>query len=70
MDAATSKTITFETMRDMVLTTTIIKSEERSTFRWEGKSKDVVTTFLSRRNRSTSNTTKNNGVVRHITIWL
>ena len=53
MDVATSKNITFETMRDMVLNNTSIKSEDRCTFRWDSKSKDVVTTFISRSIRST-----------------
>jgi hypothetical protein len=43
MDAADSKTITVETMRDMVLNNTIMNSEEINTFRWGSKSKDVVT---------------------------
>jgi hypothetical protein len=55
MDAATSKIITFETMRDMVLNNTSIKSEERYTFSWDAKSKDVVKQFLSRSIRSTVN---------------
>ena len=45
MDVANSKIITFETMRDMVLNNTSIKSEDRYTFRWDAKSKDVVTFF-------------------------
>jgi hypothetical protein len=55
MDAANSKIITFETMRDMVLNNTSIKSEERYTFRWDAKTKDVITNFLSRSIRSTVN---------------
>jgi hypothetical protein len=55
MDAANSKIITFETMRDMVLNNTSIKSEERYTFRWDSISKDVITKFLSRSVRSTVN---------------
>ena len=55
MDATNSKIITFETMRDMVLNNTSIKSEDRYTFRWDSKSKDVITKFLSRSIRSTVN---------------
>ena len=53
MDVANSKIITFETMRDMVLNNTSIKSEDRYTFRWEKASKDVVTKFIGRSIRST-----------------
>ena len=53
MDAANSKIITFETMRDMVLNNTSIKSEDRYTFRWDAKSRNVVTTFFGRSIRST-----------------
>jgi hypothetical protein len=53
MDVANSKIITFETMRDMVLNNTSIKSEERYTFRWDAQSKDVITKCLSRSVRST-----------------
>jgi hypothetical protein len=42
-------------MRDMVLNNTSIKSEERYTFSWDAKSKDVVKQFLSRSIRSTVN---------------
>ena len=45
MDVANSKIITFETMRDMVLNNTSIKSEDIYKFRWDAKSKDVVTFF-------------------------
>ncbi len=45
MDAANSKLVTFETMRDMVLNNAIIKPEEGYTFRWDSKSKNVVTDF-------------------------
>ena len=45
MDSANSKLITFETMRYMVLTNTILKSEDGYTFRWDAKSKDVATKF-------------------------
>ena len=55
MDAANSKIITFETMRDMVLNNTSIKSEDRYTFRWDAKSKDIVTKFIGRSIRSTVN---------------
>jgi hypothetical protein len=55
MDAANSKIITFETMRAMVLNNTSIKSEERYTFRWDTKTKNVITQFLSRSIRSTVN---------------
>ena len=55
MDVANSKIIAFETMRDMVLNDTSIKSEDRYTFRWDAKNKDVVTKFLSRSIRSTVN---------------
>jgi hypothetical protein len=55
MDAANSKIITFETMRDMVLNNTSIKYEEIYTFRWDSTSKDVITNFLSRSIRSTVN---------------
>ena len=53
MDVANSKLITFETMRDMVLSSTSIKSEDRYTFRWDAKSKDVVTQLIGRIIRST-----------------
>jgi hypothetical protein len=55
MDAANSKIITVETMRDMVLNNPSIKSEDRYTFRWDAKSKDVITQLLSRSIRSTVN---------------
>jgi hypothetical protein len=55
MDAANSKIITFETMRAMVLNNTSIKSDKRYTFRWDVKSKDVITQFISRSIRSTVN---------------
>jgi hypothetical protein len=42
-------------MRDMVLNNTSIKSEERYTFRWLAKTKEVVTQFISRSIRSTVN---------------
>ena len=58
MDAATSKLITFETMRDMELNKTILKSEDIYTFRWDAKSKYVVTKCLSRSVRSSFNTTR------------
>ena len=58
MDSANSTIITFETMRDMVLNTTSIKSEARYTFRWDSKSKDVVTQSLSLSISSTVNTTR------------
>ena len=53
MDAANSKIITFETMRDMVLNNTSIKSEDRYTFSWEKASKNVITKFIGRSLRST-----------------
>ena len=53
MDVANSKIITFETMRDMVLNNTSINSEDRYTFRWDQKSKDVITKFIGRSIRST-----------------
>ena len=53
MDVANSKIITFETLRGMVLNTTSIKSEDRYAFKWDSKTKDVVTKFLSRSIRST-----------------
>ena len=45
MDAANSNIITFESMRDMVLNNTSVKSEEMYTSGWDSKSKDVVTCF-------------------------
>ena len=56
MDAANSKPITFETMRDMVINNTSITSEERYTVRWGSKRKNVGTKFLSRSIVSTVNT--------------
>ena len=55
MDVANSKIIAFETMRDMVLNNTSSKSEDRYTFRWDAKTKTVVTQFIGRSIRSTVN---------------
>jgi hypothetical protein len=55
MDETNYKIITFETMRYMVINNTSIKSEERYTFRWDAKSKNVITQFIGRSIRSTVN---------------
>ena len=48
MDVANSKVITVETMQDMVLNNTVLNHEDRYTYRWDSKSNDVITKFLSR----------------------
>ena len=53
MDVASSKIITFETMRDTVLNNTSIKSEDRYTCKWGAKAKDIFTQFIVRSIRST-----------------
>ena len=55
MYVANLKNITCETLRDMVLTNTTLKSEDRYTFIWDSKPKHVIKQILSRSIRSTVN---------------
>ena len=72
LDMANDEVVNFDTMRDMVLNTTVkgpidppknkafdptrkIQSKDRFQFKWDTKTKDIVTTHISRSIRSTVN---------------
>ena len=57
---ANDEVINFDTMKDMVLNTTggpmgpaTIESTKRFQFKWDTKTKDIVTTYVSRNIKST-----------------
>jgi hypothetical protein len=52
---ANDDVVNFDTMRDVVLNTTKIESKVRFQFKWDTKTKDIVTTHISRSIRSTIN---------------
>jgi hypothetical protein len=53
MDVANSKILTFETLKELTLNDRSIDTAKRYQFSWDGKTKDVVTKFISRSVRST-----------------
>jgi hypothetical protein len=53
LDKANSAVVNFETMKDMILNNKTIESEKRYQFRWDNRSKDIITTFISRSIKST-----------------
>ena len=53
LDKANSSVVNFETMKDMILNNKTIESEKRYQFRWDNRSKDIITTFISRSIKST-----------------
>ena len=55
LDKANDDVVNFETMIDMVLNNKSIKSEERHQFKWDKKSKDIITKYIGRSIKSTMN---------------
>ena len=55
MDRANSKIITFEAMTNLTLNDRTLDTAKRFQFSWDGKTKDVVTKFISRSIKSTVN---------------
>ena len=53
LDRGNDRLINFETMRDMVLNTKILTSNPRFQFRWDNKTKDVITKHIARSVKST-----------------
>ena len=53
LDMANDEVVNFDTMRDMVLNNTKIESKERFQFKWDTKTKDIVTKNVSRSIKST-----------------
>jgi hypothetical protein len=53
LDLANCKKVNFDTMKDMILNNTEIKSEPRFQFRWDTVSKDIITKHIGRSIRST-----------------
>ena len=59
LDAASSNIFTFENVRDIVLKDIKLESEKRYTFRWNEKTKDIETQYMSRTVRTTVYTKRN-----------
>ena len=53
MDRANDEVVNFDTMRDMVLNGTGIESKKRFQFKWDTKTKDIITNNVSRSIKST-----------------
>ncbi len=53
LDMANDEVVNFDTMRDMVLNDSTIKSKERFQFKWDTKTKDIITNNVSRSIKST-----------------
>ena len=53
LDMANDEVVNFDTMRDMVLNDSTIKSKERFQFKWDTKTKDIITQHISRSIKST-----------------
>ena len=54
LDMANDEVINFDTMKDMVLNTTLsIESEKRFQFKWDTNTKDILTKYVSRSIKST-----------------
>ena len=56
LDSANSRIFTFERVRDIVLKGERQESEKRFQFRWDNKTKDVETKYISRTVRATADT--------------
>ena len=56
LDAANSKIFTFEKVSDIVLKRETQVSEKRFQFRWDNKTKDIETKYISRTVRATADT--------------
>ena len=53
LDRANDEVVNFDTMRDMVLNGTGIESKKRFQFKWDTKTKDIITNNVSRSIKST-----------------
>ena len=53
LDMANDEVVNFDTMRDMVLNDSTIKSKERFQFKWDTKAKDIITNNVSTSIKST-----------------
>ena len=53
LDMANDEVVNFDTMRDMVLNGDSIKSKERFQFKWDTKTKTIITNNVSRSIKST-----------------
>jgi len=53
LDIANDEVVNFDTMRDMVLNDTTIDSKKRFQFKWDTKTKDIITHHIARSIKST-----------------
>ena len=53
LDRANDDVVNFETMKNMVLNHSEIKSKERHQFKWDSNTKDIITKYISRSIKST-----------------
>ena len=54
IDRANASKVTFERMKDMVLKDKVLDTTERFSFRWDSKTKDIITKYMSRSIKSTA----------------